>query len=65
MQNRGIPFRVTGSETLTKVLIDEVVCCYRGPSTLHSDQGSTLNSEMITGLCKQLARKSYIRIYAV
>ena len=50
----SIPLWVTDSETLAKVLVDEVVCRYGVPLTLHSDQGANLNSEVITSLCKQL-----------
>ena len=50
----AFPLRVTDSETLAKVLVDEVVCRYGVPLTLHSDQGANLNSEVITSLCKQL-----------
>ena len=50
----AFPLRVTDSETLAKVLVDEVVCRYGVPLTLHSDQGPNLNSEVITSLCNQL-----------
>jgi len=50
----AFPFRVTDSETLAKILVDEVICHYGVPVSLHSDQGSNLNSEVITSLCKQL-----------
>ena len=42
------------SETLARVLVDEIVCRYGVPTYLHSVQGSNLNSEVITSLCKQL-----------
>jgi len=50
----AFPLRVTDSETLARVLVDEIVCRYGVPTYLHSDQGSNLNSEVITTLCKQL-----------
>ena len=50
----AFPLRVIDSETLAKVLVDEVVCRYGIPFTLHSDQGANLISEVITSLCKQL-----------
>ena len=53
----AFPLCITDSETLAKVLVDEVVCRYGVPLTLHSDQGANLNSEVITSLCKQLGIK--------
>ena len=50
----AFPLRVTDSETLAKVLVDEIVYRYGVPLYLHSDQGSNFNSEVITSLCKQL-----------
>ena len=50
----AFPLRVTDSETLAKVLVDEIVCRYGVPQCLHSDQGTNFNSEVITSLCKQL-----------
>ena len=47
----AFPLHVTDSETLAKVLVDEIVCRYGVPVCLHSDQGSNLNSEVITSLC--------------
>ena len=44
----------TDSETLTKVLIDEVICKYGLPSSLHSDQGANLTSNLISSLCQNL-----------
>ena len=45
----AFPLRVTDSETLARVLVDEIVCRYGVPT---SDQGSNLNGEVITSLCK-------------
>ena len=53
----AFPLRVTDSETLAKVLVDEIVCRYGVPQCLHSDQGTNFNSEVITSLCKQLGIK--------
>ena len=50
----AFPLRVTDSETLAKVLVDEIVCRYGVPQCLHSDQGTNFNSEVITSLCTQL-----------
>ena len=46
--------KTTDSETLARVLVDEVICRYGMPSTLHSDQGANLTSNLIASLCKML-----------
>ena len=43
--------KTTNSETLAKVLIDEVIFRYGMPSSLHSDQGANLTSNLISSLC--------------
>ena len=50
----GFPLTATDSETLASVLVDEMVCRYGVPCSLHSDQGVNLNSQVITALCKCL-----------
>eukprot|EP00731_Ephydatia_muelleri_P031108 Em0022g622a len=50
----AFPLAVTDSETLASVLMDEVVCRYGVPHSLHSDQGANLNSQVICALCKRL-----------
>ena len=50
----AFPLKTTDSETLAKVLIDEIICRYGMPSTLHSDQGANLTSNLISSLCKNL-----------
>ena len=50
----AFPLAVTDSETLASVLMDEVVCRYGVPRSLHSDQGANLNSQVIFALCKRL-----------
>ena len=50
----AFPLAVTDSETLASVLMDEVVCRYGVPRSLHSDQGANLNSQVICALCKRL-----------
>ena len=50
----AFPLAATDSETLASVLVDEVVCRYGVPGSLHSDQGANLNSQVITALCKLL-----------
>ena len=46
--------KTTDSETFARVLVDEVICRYGMPSTLHSDQGANLTSNLIVSLCKNL-----------
>ena len=50
----AFPLAVTDSETLASVLMDQVVCRYGVPRSLHSDQGANLNSQVICALCKRL-----------
>ena len=50
----AFPLRATDSETLAKILVDEVVCRYGVPVYLHSDQGANLNSQIILSLCRHL-----------
>ena len=41
------PLVGTGSNTLAKILVDEIVCRYGMPEIIHSDQGSNFVSEVI------------------
>ena len=50
----AFPLKTTDSETLAKVLIDEVICRYGMLSSLHSDQGANLTSNLISSLCQTL-----------
>ena len=50
----AFPLKCTDSETLAKVLIKKVICRYGVPSSLHSDQGANLTSNLISSLCKNL-----------
>ena len=43
----AFPFKSTDSETLAKVLIDEVICRYGVSSALRGDQGANLISNLI------------------
>ena len=47
----------TDSDTLARVLIDEVICRYGVPHYLHSDQGATFVSIVIQSLCSRLGIK--------
>ena len=50
----AFPLRTTDCETLTKVLINGVIFGYGMPSSLHSDQGANLISNLISSLCHNL-----------
>ena len=50
----AFPLKVTDSETLAKILVNEVICRYGVPSSLHSDQGANLTSKLISSLCDTL-----------
>ena len=52
------PLCGTDSETLAKILVDEVVCQYGVPVCFHSDQGANLNSQVILSLCRHLDRRT-------
>ena len=51
----AFPIKKTDSLTLAKVLVDEIVCRYGTPTTLHSDQGANLCSDVIEKLCELLS----------
>ena len=51
----AFPLKTTDSETLARVLTDEVIFRYGIPSPLHSDQGANLTSNLISSLCRNLA----------
>lgn len=46
--------RNTVATTLARVLVDEVICRYGVPKSIHSDQGANLCSEVIQGICNLL-----------
>ena len=50
----AFPLKATDSETLATVLMDEVICRYGVPVSLHSDQGANLCSQIIDKLCATL-----------
>ena len=61
--NKKLFYWLADSDTLASVLIDEVVCRYGVPRSLHSDQGANLNS-MQVALCKRLGiNKTRITAY--
>ena len=51
----AFPIKKTDSLTLAKVLVDEIVCRYGTPTTLHSDQRANLCSDVIEKLCELLS----------
>ena len=52
--DRSLPIKTTDSETLAKVLTDKVIFRYGIPSSLHSDQGANLTSNLISSPCLNL-----------
>lgn len=50
----AFPIKSTDSETLAKLLVDEVICRYGVPPCLHSDQEANLTSNLMATLCKRL-----------
>jgi len=50
----AFPIKLTDSETLAQILVDEVICRYGVSSYLHSDQGANLTSNLMASLCKLL-----------
>ena len=47
----------TDTETLATLLVNEIVCRYGVPSSLHSDKGANLTSQVVSSLCKCLGIK--------
>ena len=50
----AFPLRDTVATTLAKVLVDEVICRYGVPKSIHSDQGANLCSSVVQGVCNLL-----------
>ena len=50
----AIPVKSTGTETLATILMDEIICQYGVPQTIHSDQGANLTSKLIQNLCQKM-----------
>ena len=48
----------TVTTTLARVLVDEVICRYGIPKSIHSDQGTNLCSKVIQGNCKLLRMRT-------
>ena len=46
--------RNTVATTLARVLVDEVICRYGVPKSIHSDQGANLCGEVVQGICNLL-----------
>ena len=50
----AFPLHDTVATTLAKVLVDEVICRYGVPKSIHSDQGANLCSSVVQGVCNLL-----------
>ena len=50
----AFPVKSTDTETLARLLVDEVVCRYGTPLYLHSDQGANLTSKLMESVCNLL-----------
>ena len=46
--------QTTDTETLATVVVNEFICQYGVPSSLHSDQGANLTSQVISFHCRSL-----------
>jgi len=53
----AFPVKSTDTETLARVLVDEVICRYGTPLYLHSDQGANLTSKLMGSVCNLLGIK--------
>ena len=47
----AFPLQTTDSRTLANVFVDQIVCHYGIPKSIHSDQGANLTSEIIQHMC--------------
>ena len=50
----AFPLKDTTTNTLATILLNEIVCRYGVPTSLHSDQGANLCSSVIHSLCQML-----------
>ena len=50
----AFPLRDMVATTLAKILVDEIICRYGVPKSIHSDQGANFCSEVIQAVCKLL-----------
>ena len=50
----AFPLKETSSATLSNVMVDEIVCRFGVPTSIHSDQGANFCSEVINTMCKLL-----------
>ena len=50
----AFPVKSTETDTLATLLVNEIICRYGVPSSLHSDQGANLTSNLMAAVCKHL-----------
>ena len=50
----AFPLKDVTSTTLATIMLNEIVCRYGVPSTIHSDQGANLCSAIVQSLCQML-----------
>ena len=48
----AFPLRATDSTTISRILIDEIICRFGVPKQIHSDNGTNFTSEIIKNVCK-------------
>ena len=50
----AFPLATTDLETIAEILVNEAICHYGVPTTLHSDQAPNLCSQTVSSLCHML-----------
>ena len=50
----AFPLKDVTSTTLATIMLNEIVCRYGVPSTIHSDQGANFCSAIVQSLCQML-----------
>ena len=50
----AFPLKSTETDILATLLVNEIICRYSVPSSLHSDEGAYLTSNLMAAVCKHL-----------